>query len=713
MKSPPGAVLTLFIAAFTSFFVVPSRAQDQPQSLIVDLSSDTGPVSHGATGWLYGQSVPGIPTVATMSPLKPQISAQKPPDGLQHPSGDALQVADSYKQAGGKEIQIYLQDFYPDWPYNFHPIHEYIETVRSITRKVLADPNRGLFSYVPFNEPEYNWYGYSGLPFDNFLRDWEKVFLAIRELDPEAKIVGPNYSNYKSETYRQFLIFARDHNVLPQEMSWHELQDNSYPGWYDRYADYRAIEARLGIQPIPIVINEYTRAKGDLAVPGKIIQWITRLENRKVQGCLAYWTPSGTLSDLVARTWPNRVTGAWWVFEWYGSMLGNTVAVTPPDPFGFGLQAIASVEKQKKQARIILGGSNGAVNVRIKGLPAAAFLGESVHAAIFRVANTDIEPSAGPLLEQEGNYESSHGEITVPLPNTIELSAYLIVLSPAVPANLPAKVDNRSNHYEAEYASLSGATAVYGPASGQLSGFSGPGFVEASVPGEKAAIEFHITAVEDGYFTLRLRTSSASTVAKRPTQIPLGLNGAPAGELSTQDSENAGDWTFYEKKVFLAGGINLVSFDLSALRVDALDVLPTSGPMATYPVQSPVNNFGGKAKLEAGAGTSARQFATLVGLGAENFLQFNQIKVPATGSYKLIISYTNSEMGHSGQIERYADIAANGNPASRVYFRNTFDQHVWRTYVMDIPLTAGANVIRFSNRDGYGPDIDQIQIAAP
>src|SRR5271165_2662102 len=324
-----------------------------------------------------------------MAPLKPQISAQKPPEGLQHPSGDALQVAADYKQAGGKEIQIYLQDIYPDWPYNKHAIEDYVQTVRGIVRKVMADPNRELFSYVPFNEPEYNWYGYSGAPFEKFLSDWKIIFMAIRELDPNAKIVGPNYSNYRSETYRQFLIYARDHHVLPQEMSWLELQDSSFPAWYDSFTDYRAVEASLGVQPIPIVINEYTRAKGDLAVPGKMIQWIARLENRKVQACLAYWTPSGTLSDLVARTWPNRVTGAWWVFQWYGAMEGNTVKVSPPDPYGFGLQGIATIEKNKKQVRIIFGGTSGSVNIRINGLANAPYLGNSVHANILRVDNSE------------------------------------------------------------------------------------------------------------------------------------------------------------------------------------------------------------------------------------------------------------------------------------------------------------------------------------
>jgi hypothetical protein len=118
-------------------------------ALVVNLSSNTGPIGYGASGWLYDQAEDGIPTDNMMAPLKPQIAAQKPPDGLQHPAGDAMHVAPSFKRAGGKEIQIYLQDIYPDWPYSepasrticrTHPLGRW----RSAFQPVAADSGRCL-----------------------------------------------------------------------------------------------------------------------------------------------------------------------------------------------------------------------------------------------------------------------------------------------------------------------------------------------------------------------------------------------------------------------------------------------------------------------------------------------------------------------------------------------------------------------------------------
>jgi hypothetical protein len=85
--------------------------------LTVDLASETGPVFHGASGALYGLSEDGVPGADLLAPLHVQAIAQNPPGGLQHPNGDADRVAPGFLAAGGEQIQVYLQDSYPDWPY--------------------------------------------------------------------------------------------------------------------------------------------------------------------------------------------------------------------------------------------------------------------------------------------------------------------------------------------------------------------------------------------------------------------------------------------------------------------------------------------------------------------------------------------------------------------------------------------------------------------
>ena len=237
-----------------------------PMQLVVDLSSDTGALKYGASGFLYGLGNADIPSANLLAPLKPQVAAQKPEGGLQHPNGDALNVSDTYKAAGGKEIEIYMQDIYPNWPYDNLGIHDYLTKVDSIVRRVVDSPNRSMFSYVPFNEPDQIWYNKSEKK-QALFDDWKTVYQKIKSLDPAAQIVGPNFARYDSSFYRDFLIFAKDHHCLPDVISWHELNDDFFAGWYSRYDDYRSIESSLGLSAREICINEYGRISGDLEFP--------------------------------------------------------------------------------------------------------------------------------------------------------------------------------------------------------------------------------------------------------------------------------------------------------------------------------------------------------------------------------------------------------------------------------------------------------------
>ncbi|UJF31471.1 hypothetical protein [Paenibacillus hexagrammi] len=219
-----------------------------------------------------------------------------------------------------------------------------------------------VYVYVPFNEPDWIWYGgmgdYSSSSNDairqQFFNDWATVYSHIRSIDSVSKIAGPNFSAYNSQLMADFMGFAKAHNVVPDVITWHELDNNFFTDYYNHYNHLRSVESQLGLSQHPIVINEYARISGDLGVPGNLVQWITRFENTKVDGYLAYWTTAGALNDLVTEN--NKATGGWWLYKWYGEMTGNTVTVTPPTQNG-SLQGVATLDSSKKQARVIFGGS--------------------------------------------------------------------------------------------------------------------------------------------------------------------------------------------------------------------------------------------------------------------------------------------------------------------------------------------------------------------
>jgi len=649
--------------------------------------------------------------------LKPRVAAQKAPDGLQHPNGDALEVAPGYKRAGGGDIQIYMQDVYKTWPYAELGMADYLDKVDIMVRKIVADPNRASYVYVPFNEPDQIWYSNDVTGLEN---DWKTVFKKIRSIDPTARIAGPNYAHYNAADYRHFMTFAKANKVLPNVMTWHELQDDFFWSWYANLADYRAIETDLSIRELPISINEYGRFSGDLGVPGNLVQWIARFENSKVDGSLAYWTTAGSLNDLVTEN--NKATGGWWLYKWYGEMTGKTVAVTPPSQGG-SLQAVASLDRSNKQARVILGGSNSvndvfSTNVVVKGLSSAAFFGNKVHATVWGVDTTGLAPSSGPYRVQESDYSVVDGQISIPLSGLKGSSAYQVIVTP----DTDLTEVNTAGRYEAEYARLSGDARTTQGAHG---GYSGTDFVEGYRSSSTASTGFVVTAPTNGYYTVGLRYSAApydGAPTNRVTRVV--LNGNTLTDLALPGTADKNTWNTASVKVFLTAGINRIAInaftpdDQDLIAVDYLDVTAATGTIGNYEAESSANTLAGTAVRSTNSAASGGSYVGYVGLGAANTLRFNNVSVPAAGTYRMVVSYANGELGdgasnyNSNIVDRYADISVNGGSTSRSYFRNTLGWSNFRTTVIDVELVAGNNTITFANSSKYAPDLDRIQIAA-
>jgi hypothetical protein len=702
------------VATTTASLLTALPARAAPSQITFDLATGTGALRYGATGFLYGLGDEGIPNETMLAALKPQVTAQKAPDGLQHPNGDALRIAPMFKRAGGREIQIYMQDVYAQWPYENLGINDYLAKVEAQVRKVIADPYRSSYVYVPFNEPDQIWYGGD---LNGLLADWKTVYQRIRSIDPSARIAGPGFAAYRSADLRTFLTYARDNNVLPDVMAWHELGDDFYSSWHLHYADYRAIETSLGISPRPITINEYARINGDLGVPGNLVQYVAKFENSKVDGCLAYWTTAGGLNDLVTRN--NQATGGWWLYQWYGDLTGNTVAVTPPAPGG-SLQGLGAVDPAKKQARIILGGNNPSsgtydTNVLVRGVP--SYLGTRVHATVWGVDSTGTNPSGGPYVVSSGDFSATNGQLTIPLTGLKGSSAYHIILTPD--KDLTAAVTSR---HEAEYAALGGSARI---TYGTNTGYSGTYFTEGYGASSTASTKFVVTAPADGYYNLSLRYSAGPyTGAPANRSIRLRVNGSDLTDVALPGTTNWNTWNTVTTKVYLPAGISRVEYnayatdDRDAVNLDYLDLAATSGTVTAYEAESGANTRGGTAVVVADSAATGGSHVGWIGAGSANTLRFNGVTAPAAGRYRLVVGYANAEVVgdhayNNNIVDRYAEISVNGGTARKHYFRNTLAWNTYRTTVVDVDLVAGANTITFGNASsGFAPNIDRIQIAA-
>jgi hypothetical protein len=479
------------------------------QQLTVDLASETGPVFGGASGALYGLSEDGVPGADLLAPLHVRTIAQKPPGGLQHPTGDTDKVAPGFFGAGGALILVYLQDIYPDWPYKDSGIADYLTRVRSAARSFTDRPYRNQVAFVPFNEPDWIWYDLKTTDpaqyitnRDRFLADWATACLTIRSVNPDALIVGPNEAYYDSRFMPDFLSAAKAGHVLPDIISWHELSPDSLRTYRSSYVSYRELEQQLGIPPLPVNINEYGNRR-DLSVPGQLVQWIAMFEDTKVDADQAYWDIAGNYADNAVQN--NMPNGSWWLLRWYGAMTGHTVRVVPPVPDTVDtLCGLASLDTGKRQARVILANPAGqAARVALTGIDQHVF-GERVRVLLQSTTWTGYDGAAStPLDLAAADYPVVNGQLTVDLDAMDPMAAYQLTMSPATEAPPPAVTPPWIAQYLAAAATRTNCTVYQQGSADNPEGYATAGGEDVGAINQPdSRVEFQVTVPQAGRYLL-------------------------------------------------------------------------------------------------------------------------------------------------------------------------------------------------------------------
>ncbi|MFK0110700.1 CBM35 domain-containing protein [Streptomyces sp. NPDC091217] len=495
-----------------------------------DLGTTTGSVLHGSNGALYGLSDDGVPGDNLLAPLKLTTGSQKPPNGAQHPNGDILQVAPSFFRNGGGTMYTNIQDEYSDWPYQNLGISDYLTKVDTAVNAVKATSYASKVVFVPFNEPDGNWY--TGLGSSNtttytdardrFLADWKTVYQQIRSDFPGAKIGGPNTSVWNQKLFGDFLTYARDNNVLPDVFTWHELGPSSLSDYRSHYSAYRSLESGRGISPITINIDEYGDRR-DMSVPGQLTQWAAMFEDTKSYAMQPYWDIAGNMDgNTVHTSIPN---GSWWFWRWYAGMTGQTVKTTPPQANTIDtLQGMASLDAGRKQAQVIVGGSSTDTDVAINNIPSATF-GSKVEVTVQALDWSGYEgASAPPQTISRTAYTPSNGSITVPLTGLDSMSAYRITVTPNGGGTATAPSVPSYSSYEAENAAITDGTVVTQGTVSNANGYATSGTKDVGFLSQSdSKVAFNVSVPSAGIYNLRIFYGNQNG---SPSQQVLRIDGA-------------------------------------------------------------------------------------------------------------------------------------------------------------------------------------------
>nr|WP_151478031.1 cellulosome protein [Streptomyces albicerus] len=573
---------------------VAAEPDAEVEKLTIDLGTDTGAFHGGASGTLYGLYGDGVPSRNIVEGMHVRTVSTKAQDGTQHPGADALEVLPSFVDSGGKDVYIYMTDIYRGFPYQWpgatgeERLADFKTKIEKQVKQVLTmGAYKSHVVYVPFNEPEGNMFGTGEWSYNkvswrtdptHYFAAWQDVYHLIKGLDPDARIAGPNTSILYAEV-KGFLEFAKANGVLPDVMTWHEL--SSPAEIRTNVAKYRQMEKDVGIDPLPININEYAH-NYHLSVPGQVVQWMSAIEESKIDADMAYWNIDGNLNDSAVEA--NKGNGQWWLFNAYGQMTGHTVQVTAPHPnVQYTLQGIATLDTDKRQCRALFGGQGGAADVVFEH---ADVLGTAVHATLQEIPWTgQVGASAQPLRLRSLELPVRDGKVTLSLTDLNEMSAYQVILSPGGKgaAAAPPSVGWRKS-YEAENATYTGGGYSKNGPEGSPSDVgkfatSGGYNVGGLRTGSDGVLAFAVEVPQDGTYDLSVFANSYNQYdlvkEQGPTNVFLRVDGKDPQELRLPLGYKWVVWGHTDTQVRLTAGKHTITLaakdpDLGVTKGDAI-----------------------------------------------------------------------------------------------------------------------------------------------
>lgn len=708
-------LLTVFLAVsvFTSF--IPGYQEQHAHAanpqLTVDLATIVKPnVDHAASGALYGLRFDRVPNDRALAPLRMKMLAQPPanpgmlPNGEVRPFGDAVKVSEQAIRNGIEQIQIYMPDVYPNFPQKWISWDDYLSKVDSIVDSVQKANKPNLFTYIPWNEPDWTW---DSAKAGNYLEGYKRIYDRIRSKDLITLTEGPNIAAYNHTFMMNFLTYCKANNCLPDIISYHELEDNSYTDIQTHVDDVRAIENSLGISHRPISINEYGRPS-DVGIPGYLVQLMAKFERAGVDSAaLPFWFQGGTLGDLLIN--PNSVpNGAYWLYKFYGDMTGSMVKTTTP--FANGLDGMASRDDRNKRSIVVVGGGTGNNDVVIKGFGATPYLSDKVHIQIWKTSYTGSRTSklTTPQYLSDGEYSIVNGQVTVTLNNMVDTEAYQLIVSPSTPT-----ASYTANRFEAEYAQLDGSAKVMR----DHTGYGGTGFVAGYDGSNTANSRFVVSVDHDGMYTANLRYSAGPLGGGTANRVVgLYVNGTKWKDTVLGATASWDQWATKQEKLFLLEGVNTIEYraetndNNDTINLDCLDIAESTATV----IQAENAQLAGSAKIATDhMGYNGTGFVAGYDSSTNASTTFT-VNVPTAGTYYAALRYSAGEQYLQGWADnRTVGLYVNGVKIKDIHLLGTVTWDIWMEDIQEVALNAGTNTISFKAELANNDDsinLDQITL---
>ncbi len=504
-------------------------------TLTVDASQQGQQVSTKATGHLYGLSEEGVPSKAMTNSIDISSVSQKVVDGLQHPTGDVSHVVSQLDEC--EYIVVYLQDVFSTWYYCYDEIMEmrkngtynweefiterYFPLVEEKVSYLMNQPYADRIVYCIYNECDNAvWFGnyvdgnvlYDEIGRNNFYKAWDMTYDLVKSIDSDALIGGPGFCDYETTKIEGFMDYCVLNNCVPEIMIYHELAYWSIPDWHMHVEDYRRIEAKHGIDALPIVVTEYGTME-DCGNPTTMLHYIIAMEKSGVYGQMAYWRLANNLNDTAADD--NSPNSNWWLYRKYAEMDGKLLSVSSKSQTKYNyrerLDGIATLSKNEDTINMIVSGSTEKQAVKVINLDETN-LGKKVNVKVECVYYKGLTGVVNePIILRQYNTNTSFNTVNINIPGTDTDCVYFVTVSPydedaAVirNGNIPVRYEFESGTLLGDAYTYDSAYATTGEAKGMVGGMEKQG----------DGVKITIKVPEDGNYTLDIIYGNANDGTK-------------------------------------------------------------------------------------------------------------------------------------------------------------------------------------------------------
>jgi hypothetical protein len=399
--------------------------------LDIQLNKVVRPVSHAGSGWLSGAFSNELPDDSLLLPLKTQrvrareeyiTSVYEKCKSL----GISIELVTNKKDDWNKLAMDGSDDMTP-----------YIERHKALVKRMQAK-GMGDLSYSIFQESNARGLGWVKENEPHYLEAYRLAYMAIKEVDPEAIIVGPNaqwgpwtwwWSEHEGDyTFfiRKFIDYCTENNCMPDIIAWHDGYHCDGFGISNAADEIRAHLEKKGIGPIPLEQDD-VGCKECQFRPGSYVSYLAHIERAGIKyTCKCCWDRDchiNTLQGLLTKS-TREPRSLWWMYKSYGDLLGHIVETRP----GESVDGVVSLEQSSGTIKALIGryrDRSEPVTLRFRGISNRYF---SAQLTGSRIENSEDLPLAKPPVSLRRTINIEDGQIEVILDDLNAYDAYAITI---------------------------------------------------------------------------------------------------------------------------------------------------------------------------------------------------------------------------------------------------------------------------------------------